>query len=101
MELPQKITYWKKTANDGYGGFTWSAPVSPDARIANKTERFMNEEGRELISKKVVYCRDSNITPGSVFVEGESTDATPPASTEEVKAVASNSSYTDMVKLWV
>lgn len=99
FDLPEKITIWRETGNDGFGGLTFSAPVVLDARIAFKQEKFTDINGDTSISTAVVYTDGDMQLEDKVFF-GVSTDPTPVAAANDVRALSSIPSGTDMSKGW-
>jgi hypothetical protein len=97
--LPEKITIWRVTANDGFGGKTWSTPVTLDARIAFKQEKFTDVNGDTAISTAVVYTDGDMQLDDKVFF-GESASASPVVAANDVRALSSTPSGTDLVKGW-
>lgn len=97
--LPEKITIWRETANDGFGGKTWSAPAVLDARIAFKQEKFTDANGDTAISTAVVYTDGDMLLNDKVFF-GESASASPVAAANDVRARSATPSGIDLVKGW-
>ena len=101
FDLPETITVWTKSANDGYGGSTWSTPVSYDARIAYKSEKFTDSNGAQLISTAVCYSEGSALENNSVVFFGTSVAATPPDAANDVKQISQTPSGSgDLKKAW-
>ena len=101
FELPETITIWNKTANDGFGGFTWSTPVKRDARHADKQEQFRDINGNLTMSSRVVYSEATELAVGSMVLVGGSSLASPTADAEEVRAISSTPSGTNLKKAWL
>lgn len=99
FDLPEKITIWRATANDGFGGKTWSTPVTYAARIAFKQEKFTDVNGDISVSKAVVYTEGDMQLDDKVFF-GESVSASPVAAANDVRAIAQTPSGTNLVKGW-
>ena len=99
FDLPEKITVWRVVGNDGFGGKTWSAPAVLDARIAFNQEKFTDSSGDTAISTAVVYTDGDMILNDQVFF-GVSTDLTPVAAANDVRATATTPSATDLTKGW-
>ena len=97
--LPEKITVWRETANDGFGGKTWSAPTVLDARIAFKQEKFTDINGDQLISTAVVYTDGDMQIDDRVFF-GTSASSSPVPAANDVRALSSTPSGTGLVKGW-
>lgn len=51
------ITHWPTEPN-GFGGFTYGAPVTYNARWEDKREKYLNKGGEEVISRAVVYMSE-------------------------------------------
>lgn len=99
FDLPEKITVWRSTDNDGFGTKTWSAPVVLDARIAFKQEKFTDINGDTSISTAVAYTDGDMQLNDQVFF-GVSTDLTPVAAANDVRALSETPSGTDLSKGW-
>lgn len=84
FDLPEKVTIWNQTANDGHGGSTWSAPIVTDARIAFKREKITDENGDNYFSKAVFYCSEISLTADSKAFLGESAELSPPQEADDV-----------------
>ena len=98
--MPERITVWNITGNDGSGGMTWSTPVSYDARIAFKNEKFTDKNGDQLMSTAVCYSEGATMLINSQVFFGDSTDASPPATANDVRALSATPSGTDLKKAW-
>ena len=83
--LMQTATVWEPTGNDGYGGKSFSAPVTIKVRWEDKAVVFRDNFGNELTSMAVVYT-DTDITAKSYMKLG-STDATDPLTLDDVYEV--------------
>ena len=99
FSLPEKITVWRATANDGFGGITYSAPVVLDARIAFKQEKFTDISGDTSISTAVVYTDGDMILNDQVFF-GVSAELEPVAAANDVRALSAIPTGTTLVKGW-
>ena len=99
FSLPEKITVWRETANDGFGGITWSAPSVLDARIAYKQEKFTDGNGDDSVSTAVVYTDGDMLLNDKVYF-GTSVELSPVAAANDVRALASTPSGTNLVKGW-
>jgi hypothetical protein len=61
VRLPQKCTYWTSTP-DGFGGYTYGAPLVIDCRWQEAAEKFLGMRGLEEISRAVVFIdHDMNV----------------------------------------
>lgn len=101
FELPETITIWNKTGNDGFGGFTWSTPVERKSRQANKQEQFRDINGNLTMSSRVVYSDATELAVGSMILIGESSLTSPTADAEEVRAISATPSGTKLKKVWL
>ena len=99
FDLPEKVTVWRATGNDGFGGITFSSPSVLDARIAFKQEKFTDLNGDTSISTAVVYTDGDMQLNDQVFF-GVSTDLTPVAAANDVRALSTTPSGTDLSKGW-
>lgn len=90
------MTYWPVTANDGFGGKTYSVGVKVSARIANRSEEVITEEGKTILTSNAIYTRVA-IPPEAYVVEGDyEGDAAPPSIAKRVMKYTKNASMTDM-----
>ena len=101
MRLPETITIWTPTGNDGFGGIGYSGPTVVSARHADKIEKFTDANGDQQISKAVVYSRSTALRAGAVVYLGESVSPLPVPGSDDVRAVVSIPSGTSMVKAWL
>lgn len=95
FKLPQKITYWMPTANNGTGGKTWAAGITIAARIAPVDETVFTPEGKEQKATKAIYSR-TDIPVGAYVIEGTHAGTTPATGAQLVIKSASNTTMTDM-----
>ena len=96
LKLPQFITYWTPTGNNGTGGKTWAAGVKIKARIADTNEEVFTADGKIQHARKAVYSK-TDIPLGSYIVEGAHSGTTTPTSDAQlVIKASSNSTMTDM-----
>ena len=72
---PEKITHWT-TIPDGYGGFTFSAPVVLEGKWEDIAELFTNENGETETSEAIVYL-DTDVSNGDYLFQGESEQVDP------------------------
>ena len=101
FRLPEQITVWNESGNDGFGGITYSAPVTESSRQALKQEKFTDKNGDQQISKAVCYSRSTALKNGSMVFFGTSTDAAPPAAANDVRAISQiPSGAGDLKKVW-
>lgn len=99
FSLPEKITVWNQTADDGFGGKTWSRSIY-NSRHAFKSEQFRDSQGQLTVSKAVVYTENTVSIGDRVFI-GESTSSTPVQAAEVVRGLSSVASFTNMKKVWL
>lgn len=69
--LPHKLTWWRVTGGDGFGGDTFAAPVLIDGRWEDRQETFYGAlDRRELVSKAVVFV-DRDMAVGDYLLQGD------------------------------
>jgi len=68
--LNQDATHWPVTGSDGYGGFTYGAPVRHDCRWQDKNELFLTPDNEEVVSAAIVYL-NTDIAVGDFLAEGD------------------------------
>lgn len=88
MRLPETITVWTRSGNDGLGGTTWSAPASYPARVAYSQKRFVDANGDEKVSQAVCYSEGATLITGALVLFSASTAANPPAASRTVNATS-------------
>lgn len=70
-KLPNKLTWWRVTGNDGFGGDSFASPVLIDGRWEDRQETFYGAlDRRELISKAVVFV-DRDMSVGDFLCRGD------------------------------
>ncbi len=85
-KLKQDVTFWA-AVSDGFGGYTYSAPVTIRGRWEAKVELFRNVAGDELQSESVVYL-SADVDEGDYIFLGTSVaadPATPDIGAEQVR----------------
>lgn len=101
FDLPDKCTIWNKTANDGFGGVTWSGPFKISCRIAEKAEQFTDTNGDTQTSSSVLYAESTELKIDSQVLFFEHSDSpTPPSNTNDVRQRSFTPSGTDLKKAW-
>lgn len=101
FNLPEKLTVWNEVANDGFGGITWSAPVTFDARIAFLQEKFTDANGDQLMSSAVCYSEGATLAINSQVFFGTSVAVAPVAAANDVRAISQTlSGAGDLKKCW-
>ena len=73
--LKQDITHWTVTSN-GFGGFTYSTPVTQKGRWETSQILFRNTRGEEVVSDAIVYLSSDVVVEDFLF-NGISTAADP------------------------
>ena len=68
--LRQQVTHWPLTGSDGYGGFTYGAPVLHKGRWEDKNELFITPDHEEVVSAAVVYL-NTDVAAGDYLAEGD------------------------------
>lgn len=77
--LPNILTaigvYWNKPGNDGFGGESWDSdfPTEVNVRWEQRVEVFRDLDGKEQISKSVVFV-DEDLEVEGYLALGELTD---------------------------
>ncbi len=64
--LKQDITHWTVTS-DGFGGFTYSTPVTQKGRWEDSQILFRNAEGEEVVSDAIVYLSSDVVVEDFLF----------------------------------
>jgi len=76
MKYNQTATYWANPKPDGVGGDTFDSPVELLVRWEDKQSLFLNEKGKQVLSKAIVYPQQDLDLNGYLFL-GTSTEANP------------------------
>ena len=84
--MPQAATYWPPGSNDGFGGRGVLAPVAIACRWQEDAQLFRTPEGREAVSRAVVYTSQP-VALGGFLLLGESVADVLPAGAEEIRQV--------------
>lgn len=101
FRLPETITVWRNTGNNGYGQLIWSPPVVQPGRYALRQERFTDANGNTAISRAVCYLR-GDIAINDALLFGSSINPTPAGEYLDVKAVSQvPSGAGDLKKVWL
>lgn len=80
-KLNQSAIYWAKSTQDGYGDYSYSAPVQILCKWEDKTEIVKNSKGEEVVSNSIVYVdREINFED---FLELGTLEVSTPASPED------------------
>jgi hypothetical protein len=74
--LLQTATYWASPIADGYGGYTFTTPVTIDCRWLLKQELFIDAKGKEKVSAAVVLL-GQDVSLGGYLYLGTSTESNP------------------------
>jgi hypothetical protein len=82
--LFQTVTYWAAASN-GFGGFTYSAPVRMKGRWEDINETFVDNAGREFVSQAKVWTQ-FDVGMGGYLGLGTLTDVAPPAGAYQIRA---------------
>ena len=75
--LRQDVTQWPVTGSDGFGGFTYGAPILLKGRWEDKTVLFLTLENEEVASNAIVYL-SIDIAVGDWFGLGDLTATNDP-----------------------
>lgn len=70
--LKEDVTHWPVTGSDGYGGFTFGAPMKVKARWEEKAVLFLNAENEEEVSEAIVFL-GVDIAVGDYLGQGDLT----------------------------
>ena len=72
----QTVVYWANPVNDGFGHFTFDAPVERKCRWENKEQVVNDDKGKGLIYRSIIYLTEDVDTDGLLWL-GELADLTP------------------------
>lgn len=74
--LVQTVTYWTRSTPDGFGGYSWTAPVQIKAHWEDRTELFVTSAGQSKASRAIVYL-ESDVEEGGYLFLGNSSVTNP------------------------
>lgn len=95
MNLSRKfihsITVWSNPVSNGYGKYTFDAPVLLDGRWEDRAELFINAQtGREEVSRSVAFFDGSNsVGVGDMIALGDHTATASPYNVSTARTVRS------------
>lgn len=65
--------YWGNPTPDGFGGFSWDAPVELSVRWEERTRQFLSSDGILSVSRAVIYL-GQDVENDGVLWQGRLTD---------------------------
>lgn len=68
-----KAVYWAPPTNDGWGKPTFADPVEIDCRWEDTSKLFMSKEGKETVSRSIIYTETALELDGYLW-KGEEAD---------------------------
>ena len=74
--LRESVTYWAPSGVDNFGDPSFATPTTVKAKWEDRTELFIDGEGREQRSKSVVYV-DTDLIIGGYLFRGTSSVTDP------------------------
>ena len=74
--LREPVTYWAPSGVDNFGDSSFATPTTVKAKWEDRTEIFIDAEGREQRSKSVIYV-DTDLLNGGYLFRGPSSTADP------------------------
>lgn len=75
--LKQKAVYWSSPIPDGFGGFSYIAPIEINVRWEDRTEQYVDMSGQQALSNAIVYA-DRDFSIGCYIMLGTLLDVTDP-----------------------
>lgn len=84
--MTQEATYWPPGANDGFGGRGVLTPVPIACRWQDDAQLFRTPEGREAVSRAVVYTSQPVALGGYLLLGRSDSDVLPPGA-EEIRQI--------------
>lgn len=73
--LNQTVTYWAPAGRDNFGDPSFADPVEINGRFEERTEKFFDADGSELLARSVVYL-DQDVEIGGFLMLGLATSST-------------------------
>jgi len=71
--LNQTVVYWGTPSPDGFGGNTFATYVEINGRWEDSSEKFINPEGEEVVSKAMIFL-DQDVDIGGWLYLGDTDD---------------------------
>lgn len=82
-KLIHTATVWKNPVSDQFGGFTYASPALISCRWEDKAELFIDNTGRETVSKAVIWLDVSDsVEEGDMIILGNEKTKSNPYKTE-------------------
>ena len=63
----QTAVYWGNPVADGYGGFTFDSPREVKCRWEDKKQLIMDNQGKEIVARSIVYVLEDLDEQGYLF----------------------------------
>lgn len=76
LDYPQKATYWERSVDDAYGGYSYGTPEIIDVRWEEREEEVVSGGGELVRSHAVVWSQNRLLEGGYLFL-GETTETDP------------------------
>jgi len=92
--LVHTLTLWEVTP-DGFGGYTFSAPVTYACRWEDKNVLFQNEHGEEVVSNAVAMLKPEMNT-GDYVAQGDHTGVADPTTLSGAYRIKQRNRATDL-----
>ena len=101
FDLPEKVTVWTETSNDGEGNRTYAHEIA-NARHADIQKMITDKHGKSYMSKAAIYLRSDTVSLKSIVKMGGTEALTPPDDADEVMQLANTPSGAgNLFKLWL
>lgn len=94
----QTIIYWANPTTDGFGGYTYTAPVDIIGRWEEKQEMFLDKEGKETLSRAMVYL-SQDVSLGGFLYLGALADLASPIDETHPKNVSGTFEIRQITKI--
>jgi hypothetical protein len=95
QHLNQELTHWAVSGSDGFGGFTYAAPIVLEGRWEDKNELFISFDQEQVVSRAIVYL-DADIDDGDFLALDDQTATADPGTLDTAFRVRMTGSVVDL-----
>jgi len=82
----QTATYWGSPVQNGFGGYTFSAPVVVACRWEDTNERYLDNAGEEKVSRSTIWTYE-RLEEGGYLAQGNHSGVTDPTTLDNAYAI--------------
>lgn len=93
--LKETLTLWANTGSDGFGGFTFAAPVTLNGRWEDLQVMFKTPENEEVVSSSVVYT-GVDVAVGDYIAQTDLTATSDPTTISDTWRIRQRAKVSDL-----